>query len=479
MTPRVRFLALGCLITLALAALPPAWAQSRKAPRKPAAPPASAPAPAAPPAAAAAGGAAAAAAAPASAAATPQPADYIVAVVNSEPITNNEVRARTARVLEQLQAQGLASAPPREQLMHDVLERLISERIQVQLAREAGIKADSWAVDQAERSVAQQNGVSIEGLHRQLAQDGISVAQFRQELQNQLLMLRIRERDVESRVKVSDADIDQFMQQQGTAAASAQALNLGHILIEVPENASPAEVQQRRERAQEVVTKLQAGGDFAALAREYSDAPEGRGGGEIGLRPADRYPELFLEATAKTAVGGFVGPVRSAAGFHILKVLERSRSGMPTVAVQTHARHILLNTGPKLSETQAAEQLAELRQRIERGQASFESLAREYSQDASASEGGDLGWSFPGRFVPEFQQALDQLQPGEVSQPVVTRFGVHLIELVERRQVQLTQRQQREMVREAVREKKLGEAYANWLREERARAYVELREPPR
>jgi len=475
MTPRARLCTSSSLITLALLALPPAWAQQHKPARK-AAPAATkaAPEPAAKPQAPT---PAPTPAAPAQAPATQQ-ADYIVAVVNSEPITNNDVRERTARVIEQLTAQNTA-IPPRGQLMQDVLERLIAERIQVQLALEAGIKADDYAIDQAEQSVAQQNNVSLDELHRQLARDGITVERFRRELRSQLLTLRIRERDVESRVKVSDADVDQFMQQQQqNAGAAPQAVNLGHILIEVPENAAPEQVKEREARAREVMSKLQAGGDFAALAREYSDAPEGQRGGVIGLRPADRYPELFIDSTEKTPVGGVVGPVRSAAGFHILKVLERSQGGLPTMAIQTHARHILLRTGTKLSEAQAAAKLEELRQRIERGQATFEQLASEFSDNPSAKQGGDLGWSFPGRYVPEFQQALDQLKPGQISQPVVTRFGVHLIELVDRREIKLTQREQRDLVRGAVREKKLDEAYANWVREERARAYVEYREPP-
>ncbi len=486
MTPRARYSALASLMALALLAAPASHAQSQKpsgkaaapAARKSVAPPKAAAAAAVPatPAPAAVPAAAAASASPQALA--PRSADYIVAVVNSEPITNNEVRARAARITDQMQAQG-AAMPPREQLLHEALERLISENIQVQLALESGIKVDDYAIDQAERSVAQQNDVSLQQLHRQLAQEGISVERFRRELRNQLLTLRIRERDVESRVKVSDADVDQFMQEQAQGADQAtQAINLGHILIEVPENASPQQVAERQARADDVAAKLKAGADFAALAREYSDAPEGRSGGELGLRPEDRYPELFLEATAKTAVGAVVGPVRSSAGFHILKVIERSKNGLPTMAVQTHARHILLRVGPNQTEAQAAAKLEELRQRIVSGQGSFEALAREYSQDGSSSQGGDLGWSYPGRYVPEFQQALDQLKPGEVSQPVVTRFGVHLIQLEGRRKVKLTQREQRDLVRDAVRSKKLDEAYANWMREERARAYVEMREPP-
>jgi len=293
MTPRARLCTSSSLITLALLALPPAWAQQHKPARK-AAPAATkaAPEPAATPQAPT---PAPTPAAPAQAPATQQ-ADYIVAVVNSEPITNNDVRERTARVIEQLTAQNTA-IPPRGQLMQDVLERLIAERIQVQLALEAGIKADDYAIDQAEQSVAQQNNVSLDELHRQLARDGITVERFRRELRSQLLTLRIRERDVESRVKVSDADVDQFMQQQQqNAGAAPQAVYLGHILIEVPENAAPEQVKEREARAREVMSKLQAGGDFAALAREYSDAPEGQRGGVIGLRPADRYPSCSSTA---------------------------------------------------------------------------------------------------------------------------------------------------------------------------------------
>lgn len=464
MTPRAHLTGLlACLTALALLALPAARAQGLKltpgvsgAPALTATPALTTPAPAA--------------------GSASQSADYIVAIVNSEPITNNEVRERLARVIEQNSGQTL---PPREQLMNQVLERLITERIQVQLAQEAGIKVDDYAVDQAEQSVAQQNGVSVEQLHRQLAQEGVTPERFRRELREQLLILRIRERDVESRVRVTDQDIDAYLRDeaQGTAADTTQ-INLAQILIEVPEHANDTQVAEREARAREVLARVKSGTDFAALAREYSDAPEGRNGGALGLRPLDRYPALFVNATRSTPVGDVVGPLRSPAGWHILRVQERTRGGAPAIAIQSHARHILLRVGNGVTEAEAAHRLEELRQRITSGQASFEALAREYSQDASSKDGGDLGWAYSGRFVPEFQQALDRLQPGQVSEPVVTRFGVHLIELVERREAQLTQREQRDLARNAVREKKLDEAYANWMREQRARAYVELRDPP-
>lgn len=404
-------------------------------------------------------------------------ADYIVAVVNSEPITNNQVRQRAERVAQQMAGQAL---PPPSAMAKEVLERLIMEKVQVQLAESSGIKVDDWAVDQAAENVARQNSVSTDEMYRRLAADGISRERFREELRNQLLALRVRERDVESRVRVSDLDVDQYLREQQQAAGpAATALNLGHILIKVPEDASPAQAAEREKRARQVVEQLQAGGDFAALARQYSDDPDGSRGGELGLRPADRYPELFVRATQGTAVGATTGPVRSAAGFHILKVLERSRAGaMPVTVVQNHARHILLRLQPGLTERQAAERLQELRTRVAGGHADFADLAREYSQDGSAKKGGDLGWASPGRYVPEFEEVLNSLSPGEISQPVVSRFGVHLIQLLERREAKLTQREQRDMVRDVVREKKFEEAFSNWLQEARARAYVEYREPP-
>ena len=406
-------------------------------------------------------------------------ADYIVAVVNSEPVTNNEVRARAARVEQQMAQQG-SPLPPRDLLAREVLERLIVEKIQLQLAREGGIRVDDYAVGQAEESVAKQNRVSVDEMHRRLAADGISKERFREELRNQLLLLRLRERDVQSRVRVSDLDVDQYLrEQQAGADVSKMEINLGHILVVVPENATPQQVEERRARAQQAADKVRAGEDFAAVAREFSDAAEAKtSGGLLGLRPADRYPELFVSATAQLPLGGIAGPVRSPAGFHVLKLVDKTSAGVPTVAIQSHARHILLRTGPQLTESAAAARLADYRRRVLAGQADFAELAREHSQDGSAKQGGDLGWSNPGRYVPEFEQAMNALKPGDVSEPLVSRFGVHLIQLLERRETKLTQREQRDMARDTVREKKVEEAFANWMQELRGRAYVEYREAP-
>ena len=409
----------------------------------------------------------------------PRAADYIVAVVNSEPITNNEVRSRLARAEAQLAQQG-GAMPPRDVLAREVLERLIVERAQLQQAKESGVKVDDFAVSQAEQGVARQNNMTTDELYQRLARDGMGKERFREELRNQLLQQRLREREVEARVKVSDLDIDQYLreQQKGMDVASME-INLGHVLVLVPENASPVQVAERQARAQRAAERVRAGEDFATVARELSDAPEGqRNNGLLGLRPADRYPELFVNSTLGLPVGGIVGPVRSPAGFHILKVVERVTAGVPTTVTQSHARHILLRTSPQLTETAAAARLADYRRRVLAGQADFAVLAREHSRDGSSKEGGDLGWANPGRYVPEFEQAMNALKPGDISEPLVSRFGVHLIQLIERREAKLTQREQREMARDTVREKKLDEAYATWAQELRGRAYVEYRDPP-
>jgi peptidyl-prolyl cis-trans isomerase SurA len=411
---------------------------------------------------------------------SPRPADYIVAVVNSEPITNNEVRSRMMRFERQL-AQSGQPILARAEFARQVLERLISEKAQLQLARESGVKVEESTVDQAEQNVARQNQVDVPELRRRLAAEGIPLAQFREDLRNQLLLTRLRERELESRVKVTDAEADQFLREQQQARDAAPLeLNLAHILVAVPENAGETQIANLRAKAQRVQQRARAGEDFARLARELSDSPgAAASGGQVGLRSVDRYPPLFVQATQALPVGGVSDLVRSGAGFHVIKVIEKRRAAVAGIHVdQSHARHILLRPGAQLSEAAARQRLADFKARIEAGQADFAQLAREFSQDASAANGGDLGWAGPGLFVPEFEEALNALAPGQIADPLVSRFGVHLIQLLERRQATLGQREQREAARHLVREKKLDEAYARWAQDVRGRAYVEMREPP-
>ncbi|MBI5278985.1 MAG: peptidylprolyl isomerase [Burkholderiales bacterium] len=410
---------------------------------------------------------------------SPRMADYIVAVVNSEPITNNEVRTRLLRFEQQLQQQG-TPLPSRSELARQVLERLINEKAQLQVAKEAGIKIDEALVDQAEQNFARQNQVEVAELRRRLRAEGVDPAQFREEMRSQLQLQRLRDRELEARVRVTELDIDQFLrEQQGNPDPNLMELNLAHLLVAVPENATEAQLAPLRAKAQRALERARAGEDFARLVAEVSDAPDKSQGGQLGLRTADRLPQLFVDAVRPLPVGGVSEIVRSPAGFHVIKVLEKRHAGMPGATVtQSRARHILLRPSAQMTETQARQRLAEFKQRLQANRADFAQLAAEHSQDASARNGGDLGWASPGMFVPEFEEVLNTLAPGQVADPVITRFGVHLIQLVERRQATLTAREQRELVRNIVREKKLDEAYAVWAQEVRGRAFVEYREPP-
>jgi peptidyl-prolyl cis-trans isomerase SurA len=404
-----------------------------------------------------------------------RPADFIVAVVNSEPITNNELQSRLARIEQQLSRQG--SAPPRDQLAREVLERLIVERAQLQLARSLGVRPEDAAVEQAVATVARQNQLSLAELRTRLAADGMDYARFRADLRDELTLVRLREREVDSQVKVSERDIDQFLREREAQTQSApELLNIAQILVAVPESATPAQISVLQAKAERALTRLRAGEAFAAVAKEMSDAPEAAAsGGELGLRPADRLPTLFVDAARELSAGGLAGPVRSGAGFHVLKLVEK-RSGAASASVaQTRARHILLRLSPELTEQAAKGRLADFKRRIAAGQADFATLARENSQDGSAKEGGDLGWASPGMFVPEFEQVMNQLAPGQVADPLVSRFGVHLIEVLQRRETALTEREQREAARNIVRERKIEEAFNQWLQDVRGRAYVEFR----
>ncbi|MEZ5662443.1 MAG: peptidylprolyl isomerase [Burkholderiaceae bacterium] len=409
---------------------------------------------------------------------TPVDADFIVALVNAEPVTNHEVRQATQRLGQQLQQRGV-QLPPAEQLAQQALDQLVSEKALVQHAVEIGVRVDDAALLQAEQSVAAQNSLSVEAFRSRLKTEGIDQTAFREDLRRQILMQRLREREV-GRVQVSESDIDDALRALQATASREPAVNLGHVLVQVPESASEAQVRSLEARAREAAERARAGDDFAAIARTYSDASEGATGGEFGMRPYSRLPELFVQSTRNLAVGQVAGPIRSPAGFHVLKVVGRQDGDSANARVlQTRASHILLRTGPQLSEAQAVERLASLRQQLQSGQSTFETLAREHSQDGSARQGGDLGWAEPGMFVPEFEQVMNALKPGEVSEPVVSRFGVHLIRVDQRRERQLATQEQRELIRGQLRERRAEEALQSLVQDVRGRAYVEFRDPPR
>ena len=404
--------------------------------------------------------------------------DYIVAIVNTEPITNLQVRQEMQRLGQEL-AQRQEAVPSTAELAERALERLITERSQIQYAREVGIKIEDYALDEAVQSVARQNQVDVEELHRRLAEEGISRSQFRNTLRDQMVLSRVREREVAQRVRVSELEIDQYLLDQKRASGSNLAeVNIAHILLELPESASAAQLSAARAQAEQIMARVRAGEDFSALARSLSKAPDAAEGGLFGMRAVDRYPQLFIDAV-RTLEPGAMTTVRSGAGLHVLRLIDKRLAGAPETSVeQTRVSHILLRPTASMDEQAAIARLQEFRRRILAGEASFEALAKEYSQDGSASQGGDLGWSSAGRFVPEFDAAVAALAPKEIGPPLVSRFGVHLIRVDGRRTVELSVREQRESVRALLREKKLEEAYQSWSRELRSRAYVDLREPP-
>ena len=403
--------------------------------------------------------------------------DYIVAVVNQELVTAGELQQRLARIRDDAN-RSRTPLPPPAALRKQVLDTLIDERVLVTTAREIGNRIDEPELDRAVANIATQNQLTLAQLRERLRQEGQTYAKFRDNLRDQLMVERLREREVSNRIRISDADIDDLIEKRRVAAGSNAEINVAQILVTVPEGASDAVVEQRRARAAAAFARVRGGEDFATVAREVSEDGNRAQGGEIGLRPADRLPDVFVK-TVQPLKSGEIAPelLRSGAGFHVLKLLERKEASAFTVA-QSRARHILLRPSSELTPEAAARRLLQFKREIEASTKTFEQLARENSEDSSATQGGDLGWTSPGTFVPEFEEAIGALPIGGISDPVTTRFGLHLIQVVDRRQTTLDVRQQRDLARNVLREQKFEEAFTEWLRDLRGRAYIELREPP-
>jgi len=406
-----------------------------------------------------------------------QTGDYIVAVVNQELVTASELQARINRVRADAARQRV-TLPPDDQLRRDVLDALIDERVQLTHARDSGTRIDEAELDRAVNNVALQNQITMAQLRERLRREGIDYTRFRNNVRDQLLTERVREREVQSRIRVTDAEIDALLDERRAAASAQAEYNIAQILVTVPDGAGAEEVARRRERAESAKKRVAAGESFEAVARELSEDPNRAAGGALGMRSAERLPDVFVELVRKLKPGEVAGELlRTGAGFHLLKLIDK-REGDAFRITQTRARHILLRTSAQLTAEAAQRRLVSLREQIESGRASFEALARENSEDGSASLGGDLGWTNPGTFVPEFEEAMNKLPINGLSDPVVSRFGVHLIQVTERRSITLDARQQREQARNVLRERKFDEAYDEWLRELRARAYIEMREAP-
>jgi peptidyl-prolyl cis-trans isomerase SurA len=401
--------------------------------------------------------------------------DRIVAVVNKEVITLSELGVAVSSAERQLRRQGTA-LPDRAVLERQMLERLVLEKAQLQMAKETGIRVDELQLDRAVQRIADNNKMTLADFRRALERDRVAFDAWREELREQIMLTRLRERDVDDKIQVNDSEIDLFM-----AALKANPerteYNVSHVLVRVPEQATPERIEEARARALKALAEARAGGDFANIAAAYSDAPDALQGGNLGWRPHERLPELFASALAAMKPGEVSEPLRSPAGFHLVKLNERREGGESAAPViQTRARHILVRISEVVSENEARRRIADLRERIVNGKADFGTLAKANSDDAtSAGRAGELDWIYPGDTVPDFERALQELQPGTLSQPVKTPFGYHLIEVLERRAADVSQERRRLEARKVLRDRKSEEAYLEWLRQLRDQAYVEVR----
>lgn len=411
-------------------------------------------------------------AAPAAPASAAQELDHIVAIVNSDVITRTELDKRLQRVADQL-AQRQVSAPPRRIFEQQVLERLVLERLELQLAERSGIRVDDQAINQVIANIARENRLTLPQFREVLERDGFPFAEFRENIRNEITVSRLRQRQVENRINVTDLELSHQLEAM-RKQADEREYRLGHILIAVPEAASPQQIRAAQSRAEEVLGELKAGADFARTAVSRSDGQQALEGGDLGWRSAAQLPSVFADMVRDMQPGALGPLVRSASGFHIVKLLD-TRAAAAHMVSQTSARHILVQTNRIVTDAEARQRLTNLARRIRAGE-DFAALARAVSDDkGSAAQGGELGWVSPGQLVPEFEQAMHSLAPGEVSEPFRTQFGWHIVQVLDRRQKDETDELMRDRAREAVRTRKLDEALENWVRQLRDEAYVEIR----
>ncbi len=399
--------------------------------------------------------------------------DAVVAVVNDDVITRHELDERLRMVTEQLKRQGTPLPEPGV-LEKQILERMITEMLQAQYARENGVRVDDAQLDLAITRIAKQNNfATLADFMAKLESEGVNVKKFREEIRAEIVSTRLREREVESKLVISDAEVDNYLVNRARSGMENEEYHLAHILVVVPEQASADKIRAARERADQAASQLAAGADFAQVAAGFSDAKDALKGGDLGWRPGDRIPPLFMNELQTLKGGQNTAVLRSPSGFHILKLVEKRNGSAPVVITQTHARHILIKTSEIVSEAEAKKLISEVKQRIDAG-ASFADQAKRFSQDGSAQQGGDLDWLSPGQTVPEFEEAINKLKVGEIGM-VQTQFGWHLIQVLERRNTDVSEQQKRQQARISIGTFKSEELYQDWLRQLRDRAFIEYR----
>ena len=401
------------------------------------------------------------------------PLDRVIAIVNDEAVTQYDVNEQKRVVLGQMKAANV-TPPTADVLEKQLLERLITERVLMQYAKDTGIRVDDTQVERALTRIAEDNKLSAEEFRKAVEREGIPYAKYRSDIRNEITVQRLREREVEGRVSVSDAEVDYLLATQEAQAGGEVEYRLAHILVLVPEQASTDQIDLRQRRAESALQQVRSGTDFAQVAATFSDAPDALQGGTLGWRTPARLPTVFADPVRKMKPGDVSSVLRSASGFHIVKLLETRSRNSPTVLEQTRLRHILIKVNETTSNDEAKLKLERIRERIEQG-AKFEDQAKANSEDASAPKGGDLGWVSPGDTVPDFERAMNDLKPGVLSVPVRTPFGWHLIQVQERRTQDVTKEKAREQARQALRQRKSDEAFQEWVRQQRDRSYVEIR----
>ncbi len=404
----------------------------------------------------------------------PQELDRIVALVNDDIITQTELEQQLTAIAAQLRQQNVRM-PPAQVLRRQVLERMIVQRVQLQLADRGGIRVDDETLNDVMNKIAIENGISLMELPSILARDGIAFADFRENVRNEMITNRLQQQQVVSRITVTEQEVDNYLTNAATRRGADTEFRLAHILIAVPEGATPDLIREKREKAEDVLSQLREGADFGTTAVAVSDGQKALEGGDLGWRQASQLPAVLAEQVVPLSVGEIAGPVRSPAGFHLLKLVDkRSRVSTSTVT-ESLVRHILIQSDQITTDEQARRTLQELRERVIAGE-DFGTLAREHSADkGSASEGGSLGWVRPGAMVPEFEQTMAATAPGEISQPFQTRFGWHILQVMSRRSLDNTDEIERAKAREAIHQRKVEEALQSWLRRIRDEAYVEYR----
>jgi peptidyl-prolyl cis-trans isomerase SurA len=399
--------------------------------------------------------------------------DRIVAVVNNEVVTMNDLNDRMATVVAQLKKQG-TQLPPIDLLKKQLLDRMVLDMVEVQEAKETGIKVDDGTLDKTLQRIADENSLSMTEFRRLTEADGIRWNKFREEIRSEVMKTRLREREVGGTINVTDAEIDTQLLLESREASTDQEFRLAHILVLVPEQATSAQIEARRKRALQALSELRKGSEFAQISAQFSDAPDALQGGNLGWRPSGRLPAIFLEALSALKPGETTDILRSANGFHIVKLLDkRGRNEQPTIQ-QIRARHILIKPKEGVSDDDARERLARLRERIIGG-ADFAELAKVHSDDPSSTKGGELGWLSPGDTVPEFERVMNQLRDNEISAPTQTQFGWHLLQVEERRTEGVSEERRRATARNTIRLRKTDEAVEDWLRQAKDRAFVELK----